>query len=246
MTDTEKIVTKTKEYILKLYSEGYSTHQNMVTGLKNGIDYFVGRKDNVETIKDEIIATCLKEFEEKTKVFHRDGHLNMVNAIKSQFIRFVEELNLSELSEVSPIPYERRLFDEESQRLKISLKNKFDFGTWKDKNYYWEPISKTQNKVPFIYFEDDIFKIKEVERVIEIVKSFSEDRIYFLTAESINYEVDTSALNFDWIESAYCNLETDWLIYISHEGTITFSGQKLITEIENRLTEIIKYKNPYD
>lgn len=160
MTNTEKIVTKIKEYILKIYSEGYSTHQNMVTGLKNGIDYFVGRKDNAETIKDEIIATCLKEFEERTKVFDKVGHLKMVKAIKSQFIQFVNGLNVDELSEISPIPFERRLTDEESQRIEISLKEKFDFGSWKDENYYWEPLSKTQNKIPLVYFEDDLFQIK--------------------------------------------------------------------------------------
>ncbi|ALW86490.1 hypothetical protein AUC43_16180 [Hymenobacter sedentarius] len=246
MTDTEKIVTKTKEYILKLYSEGYSTHQNMVTGLKNGIDYFVGRNDNSETVKDEIITTCLKEYELQTKVFDKVGHLKMAEAIKSGFIRFVNELNIDELTDVSPIPFERRIRKEELETLTAALKDKFDFGTWKDENYYWEPLSKTQNKVPLIYFEAELFKSKDVEKVFEIVKSISGDRIYLLTEESINYEIATSALELDRIESAYCNFETDWLIYISHEGTITFSGQKLITEIENKLTEIIKHKNPWD
>ncbi|MCC3154017.1 hypothetical protein Q3A66_13355 [Hymenobacter sp. BT770] len=246
MTDTEKIVTKTKEYILKLYSEGYSTHQNMVSGLKNGIDYFVGRNDNIETIKDEIIATCLKEYALQTKVFDKSGHLKMVDAIKFGFIHFVSGLNIDELTDVSPLPFERRIRKEESEILTAALKDKFDFGTWKDENYYWEPLSQTQNKVPLIYFEDELFKSKDVEKVVEIIKSISGDRIYLLTEESINYEIETSTLEFDLIESAYCNFETDWLIYISHEGTITFSGQKLITGIQNKLTEIIKHKNPWD
>ena len=245
MTDTEKIVTKTKEYILKLYSDGYSTHQNMVTGLKNGIDFFVGRKRGFDTIKDEILTTCLTEFDERTKVFEKVGHLKMVDSIRTGFIKFVNELNVNELSEISPIPFERRLTEEESQKLEISLKDKFDFGSWKDENYYWEPISKTQNKIPLVYFEDNLFKSEEVQKVVEIIKSISRDRIFLLTDENINYEVETSLLTVDWIESAYCNFETDWLIYISHEGTITFSGEKLITEIENNLAEIITHKNPW-
>jgi hypothetical protein len=246
MTDTEKIVTETKKFILKLYSEGYSTHQNMVRGLKNGIDYFVGRKDNAETIKDEIIATCLKEFEERTKVFDKVGHLKMVEAIKSQFLQFVNRVNVDELTEVSPIPFERRLTDEESERIETSLKEKFDFGSWKDKNYYWEPLSKTLNQIPLVYFEKELFKSAVTQKIVDIIKSISGDRIFLLTDENINYEVDISSLSVYWIESAYCNFEADWLIYISHEGTITFSGEVLLSQIENALPEIMVEKNPWN
>ncbi|HRO75894.1 MAG TPA: hypothetical protein PLP27_07090 [Crocinitomicaceae bacterium] len=246
MTDTEKIVTKTKEYILKLYSDGYSTHQNMVNGLKNGIDYFVGRKNGFDTIKDEILTTCLTEFNERTKVFDKVGHLKMVDTIKADFIQFVNNLNVNELLEISPISFERRLNEEESKRLEKSLKDTFDFGSWKDENYYWEPLSKTQNRISLVYFEDDLFKSEEIQKIVDIIKSISGDRILLLTDENLNYEVETSSFDIDWIESAYCNFETDWLIYISHEGTITFAGETLITKIENELTEIIKHKNPWN
>ena len=245
MTDTEKIVTKTKEYILKLYSDGYSTHQNMVTGLKNAIDFFVGRKNGFDTIKEEILTTCLTEFNERTKVFDKVGHLKMVDTIKTDFIKFVSELNVNELTQVLPISFERRLKDEESKSLEKSLKDKFDFGSWKDENYYWEPLSKTKTQNPLVYFDDDLFKSGQVQKIIDILKSISGDRILLLTDENINYEVETSSFDIDWVESAYCNFETDWLIYISHEGTITFSGQKLLPEIENKLSEIMANKNPW-
>ena len=244
MTDTEKIVTKTKEHILKLYSDGYSTHQNMVTGLKNAIDFFVGRKNGFDTIKEEILTTCLTEFNERTKVFDKVGHLKMVDTIKTDFIKFVSELNVNELTQVLPISFERRLKDEESKSLEKSLKDKFDFGSWKDENYYWEPLSKTKTQNPLVYFDEDLFKSGQVQKIIDILKSISGDRILLLTDENINYEVETSSFDIDWIESAYCNFETDWLIYISHEGTITFSGQKLLPEIENKLSEIMANKNP--
>lgn len=246
MTDTEKIVTKIKEYILKLYSEGYSTHQNMVTGLKNGIDFFVGRTDGLETIKDEILKTCLTEFNERTKVYDKAGHLKMVDKIKTDFVEFVNKLNVNELTELLPISFERRLKNEESKSLEKSLKLTFDFGSWKDENYYWEPLTETENKFPTIYFKDELFKSTEVHQIVEILKSISGDRIFLLTEENIDYEVETSSFNIDWIESAYCDFNTNWLIYISHEGTITFSGDELTRRIENELTEIIKHKNPWN
>lgn len=246
MTDTEKIVLKIKEYILEIYTDGYSTHQNMVEALKNGIDYFVGRSQGIETIKDEILTTCLTEFDKRTKVYDKVGHLKMVGKIRSDFIHFVNHLNLNELSDINSIAFERRLNGKESEALENILKEKFDFGSWKDENYYWEPLSKTKNKLPTLYFEDDLFKFDKFQRIADIVQSISGNRIYLLTQENISYEVETSLLNFDWIESAYCDFNTSWLIYISHEGIITFSGSEIIANIENELPEILKLKNPWD
>jgi len=218
----------------------------MVNGLKNGIDYFVGQKDGIDTIKDEILTTCLSEFNERTKVFDKVGHLKMVEEIKTNFIKFVNELNVNGLLEVASISFERRLKDGESKRLEKSLKDKFDFGSWKDENYYWEPLFKTKNNIRTIYFENDLFKPEDVQKIIGILKSISGDRIYLLSEENINYEVETSSFDIDWIESAYSDFKTSWLIYISHEVTITFAGEEFVTRIENELTEIVKHKNPWN
>lgn len=247
MTDTEIIITKTKEYILNLYSEGLSTHQNMILGLKNGIDYFVGQSiGDVERIKDEIIFICLQEFELQTKVYNKPGHLKKIETIKSEFESFVRNLTPTAITEITPMPFERRINSEETDRLNKSLKEKFDFDVWKSNNYYWEPLAKTENTVPLIYFKHDLFKTKEVESIRAIVSSISGNRIYLLTEEKLNYEVETSTLDFDWMEAAYCDFKTNWLIYISHEGTITFSGQPLISEFEISLPQIMKYKNLFE
>lgn len=218
----------------------------MVAGLKNGIDYFVGRKSGLDTIKDEILTACLKEFDHRTQVFDKVGYLKMVQKIRADFIRFVSQLNAKELSNVTPISFERRLKEEESKQLEKSLKDRFDFGSWKDENYYWEPLSKTKNELPTIYFEVDLLKLKNIQKIVDVIKLISGDRIFFLTDENLNYEVETSSFDIDWIESAYCDFKANWLIYISHEGSITFSGEELVIKIENESTEIIRHKNPWN
>ena len=246
MTNTEKIVTTIKTYILSLYSEGYSTHKNMVLGLKNGIDYFVGREKGIDTIKDEILKKCLTEFDERTKVFDKVGHLKMVGKIRQDFIEFIKELDINKISEISPISYERRLTIEESKRLEFFLKERFDFGSWKDENYYWEPLSETKNRNPTFYFKENLFQSEQINKIVDLLKMISGDRIFLITDENLYYEVEVASLNFDWIESAYCDYETNWLIYISHEGTITFAGDELKKEIEKKLPEIINNKNPLE
>lgn len=252
MTDTEKIVLKIKEYILKLYSEGLSTHQDMVLGLKYGIDLFIGRKDNSETIKEEILTQCLKEFDERTKDYYKVGHIKLSSKIMSQFIDFVSALNVNEISDIINIPFERRLNEIEYFTIMKDLKNKFDFGTWKDNNYYWyywEPLTESQNQKPLIFFEIELFNEYEKKVLTEILIQISGDRILFLREFDYmyNYEIETSLFDIkrNGGEFAYCDTKTEWLIYISHEGTITFSGEKLTTAIKEKLPELMKLKNTY-
>ena len=218
----------------------------MVLGLKYGIDYFIGRKKGVDTIKEEILKTCLTEFDERTKVFQKVGHLKMVTKIRNQFIKYVKNLDVNDLSQVSAIPYERRLTLKESKNLETSLKEKFDFGSWKDENYYWEPLAKTKNKKPTIYFEDILFQQeRNQKKMIDLINGISGEKMFLLTDENLFYEVEVSSLNFDWIESAYCDMKTTWLIYISHEGTITFAGEELLKGIEKKLPEVMGHENPW-
>lgn len=249
MTDTEKIINKTKQYILSLYLEGYSTHQNMISGLKNGIDFFVGLKTcDIEKLKHEIIATCLQEFDKVTKVYDKEGHIKKIEKLRIEFENFVTNLNHNEIDLNEPIAFERRLKKEENELLIKTLKNKYDFDSWSNKsdNYYWEPLAQTDNIQPFIYFDDKIFNEKEIDILVQIIMLISGERVFFLTEGLINYEVETSILDFDWIESAYCDFETNWLIYISHEGTVTFCGEQLLNEIEIRLPDLMRFKNPWE
>lgn len=246
MTNTEKIVLKTKEYILELYSEGLSTQQNMVLGLKYGIDLFIDRKDNSKTIKEEILTQCLKDYDELTKDYYKDGHLKLCSKIRSQFIDFVNSLNVNEITDIINIPYERRLNEIEYSKITKDLKDKFDFGSWKDENYYWEPLTSSKNNKPLIFFEVEFFNEYETKVLIEILIQITGDRILFLRELDYiyNYEIDTKLFTFQSNnEIAYCDSKTDWLIYISHEGIITFSGEKLVTAITEKLPEIMIYKN---
>lgn len=245
MTDSEKIINKTKEYILDLYSQGRSTHQSIVSGLKNGIDYFVGLKtDDIESLKCQIITTCLQEFDKVIETYHRQGHQKKIENIRFEFEEYVRNLNPNKINLIKPIAYKRRLKTEEIERFVKSLKDKFDFDSWYHgiNNYYWEPLVQTKNTQPSIYLDIEIIKKKEIDSIVQVIKSISGERIYLLTEEleNLNYELETSSLDFDWIESAYCDLETSWLIYISHEGTITFSGNHFINELENRLPDLFR------
>ena len=60
------------------------------------------------------------------------------------------------------------------------------------------------------------------------------------------YEKDGEAYNFPWMEEAfYFDNIKNWLMYVSHEGTITFAGEKLAKRQKNLLTKNIRQCNKW-
>ncbi len=55
------------------------------------------------------------------------------------------------------------------------------------------------------------------------------------------YEKDESGYTFDWInEEYYFDDSYEWIVYVSHENTITFCGDKLALIAEKDIPE--KYR----
>ncbi|MCR5602621.1 MAG: immunity 53 family protein [Lachnospiraceae bacterium] len=61
------------------------------------------------------------------------------------------------------------------------------------------------------------------------------------------YEEDESGYNFNWInEEYYYDTSEEWIVYVSHEGTITFCGDKLMSIAEQVIPGEYRYLNKDD
>ena len=68
-----------------------------------------------------------------------------------------------------------------------------------------------------------------------------------LGEESEVYEEDESGYNFNWInEEYYYDTSEEWIVYVSHEGTITFCGDKLMSIAEQVIPGEYRYLNKDD
>lgn len=135
---------------------------------------------------------------------------------------------------------------QQMQTLEASLKKSFDFGSWKDDNYYWEPIVQTQNKQALAFYIQDLFTASQVEQIAQKIASIYGPEVVLLTEENGYYRVQSSTLNFNEMETAYCNPQADWLIYICHEGSVTFAGQELLAHLEPILEQFSAHKNKWE
>lgn len=122
-------------------------------------------------------------------------------------------------------------------------------------SWYWYPLWRLKKELPVsAYNLDAIYhdrKIKLLEKTfrefgIETVKSFQMQmgnlRVLEKNILSFLYEKDGKAYEFPWyIETFYYDDSHTWMIYVSHEDTITFTGEKLVDTAKRHIPEKYRY-----
>lgn len=131
------------------------------------------------------------------------------------------KVTVSELVEVKPLFYRRVLDARTVQHWRQSI-----LATWGATDDYWYPLSdKTHaslvalelNGIDGIQLQERIrkfFSVNGVERVIEL-REYDE-----------SYELDAAAvvLSYTGAEGFWTAPGDEWIVYCSHEGTVTFGG----------------------
>jgi len=128
-------------------------------------------------------------------------------------------------------------------------------------NGYWYPLEtryKPEHKTA-VYNLDRLYKngLKGIELLKEVfrragirqVKGFhpydyerSSTLIDIPDITEFLYEKDESGYNFNWInEEYYYDASEEWIVYVSHEATITFCGEKLAMIAEQVISEEYRY-----
>lgn len=263
MTQTEQILTLARwfcvdnilywtDYYKKTRSGNdlpydYSKHDYNVfpryqtaEAILRGIESLVGKVfDSVDQCKNEI-----KELGRTSQSHFTTGKLNglqgkAIEDARQQFIDFVDQITVEQLHKVEPLPYRRTLLESEANAVREELKKHWNFD-----GGYWEPLTSCSTK-PFVFYhkenliEDDFRKIKN------IVLSYSDDRIYEISETRYDYEIDNLEFEADCYEIIYTNKKYEWIIYGSHEGTIAFGGEWLLTELDKQLSDKLELKNKW-
>jgi len=245
MTTSEQIITLVRKYCLDLYDAGLSTQQRIAVGLLNGVEYLTGKQyEDYEILKTDIIKAAIKNLEEFTSAYSKKGHLQKIETEKQNFIQFVSQININKIGNLKPLPYKRRLTESESERIKRNLKEKWDFDAWCSGKYYWEPLVET-NVNHIVFFDLEFLNQNDFHKIAQLLFSVEYQNIYFLTEDKVNYEIEPSKFDINFLESVYTDKNSEWIIYISHEGTIAFGGQELIDQIGKVLADKVNLKNKW-
>ena len=117
---------------------------------------------------------------------------------------------------------------------------------------YWYPLQSIKTDIPVIAFDlDKIYEDGKINQIEAVLSRLSIDTAITIQNQDFNtepkavnlkallYEADEDGYNFPWyVESYYYNDSKQWMIYTSHEFTITFAGEKIVYAAK----EIIDHK----
>lgn len=147
---------------------------------------------------------------------------------REKLCKFIDEQSEQDLSEVKPLFYRRVLSDKESKTILEKLKSR-----WKLPESYWYPLTiEKPEKVEA--FQDAYFE-KEVgaEKLQKILSEHKVDKIYVIKEDGLDYEFELSVFEpyYSGAEGFWCDDNFDWIIYASHESSMTIGGW-LLDEIK--------------
>jgi len=149
-----------------------------------------------------------------------------INEERELLIKYIVQLSESDLSKVRPLYYRYILSKSESDFVREKLKT-----IWNVNGYFYplenrirEDMEAFQDK----YFEQEF----GFERLQEIFWQRGIYRIWEIREDREDYEMDLSIFEPFGSETFWCDTKFDWLIYCSHESSITFAGS-ILPEIKN-------------
>lgn len=181
-----------------------------------------------------------------SKYFGMSGKHNKIEkkAIQNErekFVAFIAEQSPESVRDVEPLPYERRLSEKESEQVRKKLLENWNFD-----GDYWEPLDNKSPK-PTIFLMDDNIEQSDKQEIEKILKeNVKTDKIFVITEDRLDYEVEIEQLSIDLYETIICDKTFEWVVYGSHESTTAFGGDLLIKKLnqlfENRKEKLDKWE----
>lgn len=148
---------------------------------------------------------------------------------RNKLCEFINKLTEKDLLTVQCLFYRKVLSDAESKIVRGKLQTK-----WKISESYWYPLSP-QKPENVEAFQDSYFE-KEVgaEKLQDILNNHGVERVWEIREDGKDYEFELPVFEpyYNGAEGFWCDSKFDWIIYISHESSITIGGW-LLAEIKS-------------
>ena len=111
---------------------------------------------------------------------------------------------------------------------------------------YWYPLCDKKRIDDVEYFEKEVFLDKYGEKkTINLLNQLGDKTINEIVEVGNDKKISVDNLDLTSDETFYCNDNVDWIIYCSHEKTITIGGKILLDKFKTDWPELDKYKDPW-
>jgi hypothetical protein len=193
-----------------------------------------------------IVASAKAENELQTELKNELAHA-VIHEEAEDFRVYVEALTLRDLVQVEPLPYRRVLSKEESERFWNRLRKIWSIG-----DDHWFPLKKGEMPPSVLAFHTDYFESINGRHTLRDALERRGVSTVLLLHEFGDPEYEVELRIFepgyrDGGEQYSTSEHADWIVYASHESSITIAGEWLIDVFRGLHPECIglTYKGPY-
>jgi hypothetical protein len=198
------------------------------------IETIINKKfNNITECKEELKIIGEYSINNSIEKIKNEAGVRAMLDERDKYIHFIGNISMNDLTNVIPLPYNRILTKNEIDYIYEKLNN-----IWNYDGGYWNPL-KEKSPLEVVYImENNIFE-NDKNSIIEYLANESK---MFYTVDEFGYNYETEIMYLTGSETVYTSKEFNWIIYISHEGTVAFGGQQLINFIKkifsNRMDKI--------
>ena len=206
--------------------------------------------DTLIDVDFQNLSECKNKLFSFTSNFQNDSLTHLTNKlaeklVSNEILSFTEYVgSLQENCEDISLPYSRRIVGEEREEIELLYLSK-----WEYYGHYWYPmIKKASVEILFImkqYLEKYAVEIKKMVLEPEVhVYEYGESFSRGLKEPFVLYETGELSILESGVEVAYIDKSSSWIIYISHEQTVTFAGS-ILPQIKSILKDEQEHWNHF-
>jgi hypothetical protein len=160
--------------------------------------------------KDDFTRNPIGEIDQRAMAEEREA-----------FCRFVGGLKPSDLDAVAALPYRRVLSTDESKSVWSALRAR-----WQIPEGYWYPLTDCTAPDVVAFDAAAFAEAAPPRRLQEILAARGIERVWELREYGPEYEQDVSLFEplYNGAEGYWSSQALDWVVYASHEGSVTVAG----------------------
>ncbi len=272
MTEIESLITQAGRYCLErhvYWSNRYQQEGNGQYPYSKSDYQFLPRCNILDTLLQRVLALMGKEFQsfeagqaalKKIGMEELDSLGAAEDPLKkadqrnktaraamrdecTKFVEFISQQSPEQLRAAEPLPFERKLSEAESARVRKQL-----LETWNFTGDPWVPLLGESPKTVLYLSNDNLEWDDQQALEAHIKERIQTDKIFVVTEDRIDYEVDIQLLDIDLYETILCDQTFTWVVYGSHELATTFGGDWLLDKVhqlfENRKEKLNQWEWP--
>lgn len=200
---------------------------NVLGAIRQGVETLVGQIfSSVDNCKNELKQVGLTSQSLFTTGKHNSISLNAMQDERNKFVKFIDNITDNDLELVEPLPHRRKLKADEAKQIRQRL-----LETWNYDGEYWEPLNNKSPK-PTIFVMKEIVTQDDIEKIIQLVSERADNKIFEVSEDRNDYEIEIDSFNPDLYETICCDKSFEWVVYGSHESTISFGGTWLVEVVQ--------------